>query len=94
MELRVVEKEKKALTVEVISPDDTMIYPLISHLLKDKRVADARYIVGHPFMDKPTILVRVKKDKPEDVLREVAEGLANQYGDMKKQVAAAGKKGT
>ncbi|MEE9267928.1 MAG: RpoL/Rpb11 RNA polymerase subunit family protein [Thermoplasmata archaeon] len=93
MEFRVIEKEKKVLTVEVISPDDTMIYPLISHLLKDKRVADARYIVGHPHLDKPTILVRVKKDKPEDVLREVAAGLAAQYGDMKKQVAGAGKKG-
>jgi DNA-directed RNA polymerase subunit L len=94
MELRMLEKEKKTLTVEVVSPDDTVIYPLISHLLKDTRVADARYIVGHPHLDKPTILVRVKKDNPEDVLREAAEGLATQYGDMKKQVAGAGKKGT
>jgi DNA-directed RNA polymerase subunit L len=93
MELRVLEKEKKALTVEVVNPDDTVIYPLISHLLKDKRVEDARYVVGHPFLDKPTIIVRVKKDKPEDVLREVAAGLATQYGDMWEQVAEALKKG-
>ncbi|MDX1534605.1 MAG: RpoL/Rpb11 RNA polymerase subunit family protein [Thermoplasmata archaeon] len=93
MELRILEKEKKTLTVEVVNPDDTVIYPLISHLLKDTRVADARYIVGHPFLDKPTILVRVKKENPEDVLREVAEGLASQYGDMKKQVATAAQKG-
>jgi hypothetical protein len=35
----------------------------------------------------------VKKDKPEDVLREVAAGLATQYGDMREQVAEALKKG-
>ena len=91
MELRILEKEKKALTVEVVNPDETVIYPLISHLLKDTRVEDARYIVGHPFLDKPTILVRVKKDKPEAVLLEVAQGLATQYGDMREQVAAAQK---
>ncbi|MFQ6013212.1 MAG: RpoL/Rpb11 RNA polymerase subunit family protein [Thermoplasmata archaeon] len=93
MELRLLEKEKKSLTVEVVNPDDTVIYPLISHLLKDERVEDARYIVGHPFLDKPTILVRVKKDKPEAVLKEVAQGLATQYGDLRKQVAGALKKG-
>ncbi|MFQ5987013.1 MAG: RpoL/Rpb11 RNA polymerase subunit family protein [Thermoplasmata archaeon] len=88
MELRILEKEKKTLTVEVVSPDDTVIYPLISHLLKDARVEDARYIVGHPHLDKPTILVRVKKDQPEAVLQEVAENLATQYGSMREQVAA------
>ncbi|MFQ5552718.1 MAG: RpoL/Rpb11 RNA polymerase subunit family protein [Thermoplasmata archaeon] len=92
MELRILEKEKKTLTVEVDSPDDTVIYPLISHLLTDARVADARYIVGHPHLDKPTILVRVKKDKPEAVLQEVAENLATLYGSVREQVAAIRKK--
>lgn len=92
MELHVVERDKKALTVEVVNPDDTVIYPLISSLLKDERVEDARYIVGHPFLDKPTILVRVKRGKPETVMKEVAQGLATTYGEMRTQVKAAAKK--
>lgn len=92
MELRILEREKKVLTVEVVSPDDTVIYPLISHLLKDDRVEDARYVIGHPFLDKPTIVVRVKrgkKDNPETVLQEAASGLAGKYGEMREQFQAA-----
>ncbi|MFQ5838708.1 MAG: RpoL/Rpb11 RNA polymerase subunit family protein [Thermoplasmata archaeon] len=86
MELNVVEKSKNTLRVEVVNPDDTVVYPLISQLLKDERVEDARYITGHPFLDKPTIFLKVKKGKPKEVMKEVALGLADKYGEMKEKV--------
>lgn len=86
MELQVVDKSKNTLKLEVVNPDDTIIYPLISHLLKDERVEDARYITGHPFLDKPSILVKVKKGKPQEVIRDAALYLAETYGQMQEIV--------
>jgi DNA-directed RNA polymerase subunit L len=86
MELQVVEKSKNSLKVEVVNPDDTVIYPLISHLLRDERVEDARYITGHPFLDKPTIFLKVKKGKPQEVMKEVALDLAGMYGEIREKL--------
>ncbi len=80
------EKSKNTLKLEVVNPDDTVIYPLISQLLKDGRVADARYITGHPQLDKPTISLESKEGKPQDILREVALDLAGRYGEMKEKL--------
>lgn len=88
MELRLLEKEKKRLQLEIVNPDDTVLYPLVSRLLKDKRVADARYITGHPHLDRPTLLVEVKQGQPQKVLQEVAMELSAEYGALRKQVLA------
>lgn len=86
MELRVLEEEKKSLKLEVVNPDDTVIYPLISHLLKEDDVVDARYITGHPMLDKPSILVTVKDGSPREVLKKVARSLAQMYKTIGKKV--------
>lgn len=86
MELHLSKKSKKTLKLEVVNPDETVLYPLISRLLKDKRVVDARYITRHPSVDKPTILVKVKNGEPQDVIREAALDLADRYGELRKQV--------
>ncbi len=93
MELRLLEKEKKRLRLEVVNPDDTVLYPLVSRLLKDKRVEDARYITGHPHLDRPTLLVEVKQGQPQKVLKEVALKLSAEYGVLRKQVLEFGGKG-
>ena len=79
MELKVLEKEKNALKVEIEGPDDTVIYPLINELLKDEDVAEAKYAVGHPQLDKPVLYVRTKKGKPQSAIRKAAESLAGQF---------------
>lgn len=89
MELRVVEREERALRVEVVNPDDTVIYPLIRRLLEDERVEDARYQTGHPFLDKPQIHIRVREDPPAAVLKEVAEALSTLYGEVRAKVEEA-----
>lgn len=88
MELSVTQKSKKSITLEIVNPDDTVIYPLISRLLKDKRVEDARYITGHPLLDKPKISVKVKEGDPKVVIEEKALELAAGYGELKAQVLA------
>ena len=84
MEMKVVEKEKNTLKVEIDGPDDTIIYPLINELLKDEDVAEAKYSVGHPQLDKPVLYVRTKKGVPQAALKKAAEGLAGQFREARK----------
>ena len=84
MQLRLLEKQKDSLRVEVTNPDDTLIQPLIAALLKDDDVADALYYSGHPQLDKPVLTVRTRKGSPQAALKRAAKALADQYADAKK----------
>ena len=84
MQLRLLEKQKDSLRIEVANPDDTVIYPLITALLKDEDVADALYYTGHPQLDKPVLTIRTKKGSPQAALKRAAGGLADEFADAKK----------
>ena len=77
------EKEKTSIRVEIVHPDDTLIYPLLSELLKDEDVSDAQYVTGHPQLDKPLLFVKTKKGEAQAALKRAAEGLAARYRDAK-----------
>ena len=79
MEFKLVEKKKDSIKVEVLDPDETLIYPLIHELLQDKNVEDARYTTGHPQLDKPVLTVKVKDGKPQAALKKAAKALSNQF---------------
>ena len=83
MEFKVLETEKNALRVEIEGPDDTVIYPLINELLKDEDVAEAKYSVGHPQLDKPVLYVRTKKGKPQTAIKKAAESLAGAFREAR-----------
>ena len=83
MEMRVLERDKNALKVSIETPDDTVVYPLINELLKDEDVAEAKYSVGHPQLDKPVLYVRTKKGKPQTAIKKAAESLAGQFREAR-----------
>ena len=83
MELKLIEKEKTTIKVEIVHPDDTLIYPLVSALLKDEDVSDAQYVTGHPQLDKPILFVKTKKGDAQAALKRAAEGLASGYREAK-----------
>jgi len=89
MELKLIEKEKSSIKVEIVHPDDTLIYPLVSALLRDEDVADAQYITGHPQLDKPVLFVKTKKGEAQVALRRAADGLASRYRYSKATVEKA-----
>ena len=79
MELKLLEKKKDLIKIEIDNADETLIYPLIHELLQDKNVKDARYSTGHPQLDKPVLTIAVKDGKPQAALKKAAKSLANQY---------------
>src|SRR5205823_3049385 len=83
MQLRLLEKQKDSVRIEILNADDTVIYPLITALLKDADVEDALYYTGHPQLDKPVLTVKVKKGSPQAVLKRVAENLATEFAGAK-----------
>jgi len=87
MDLKLIEKEKTSIKVEIVHPDETLIYPLVTALLKDEDVADAQYVTGHPQLDKPVLFVKTKKGDAQAALKRAADGLANRYREAKGQLA-------
>src|SRR5437870_2005163 len=83
MQIRLLEKQKDSVRLEITNADDTVIYPLITALLKDPDVEDALYYTGHPQLDKPVLTIKVKKGNPQAALKRVAEGLAADFGGVK-----------
>ena len=86
MEFRLLEKKKDTIKAEVHEADDTLIYPLLHELLQDKNVVDARYVTGHPQLDKSILIVEVKEGKPQAALKKAAKALANQFAEARQLI--------
>jgi len=86
MEFKLLEKKKDSIKVEIQNADETLIYPFIHELLQDKNVSDARYVTGHPQLDKSILVVEVKEGKPQAALKKAAKSLANQFAEARELV--------
>ena len=83
MELRLLESDKKSMTVEILDVDLTLINPLVEELLADPKVETAMYKPGHPALDNPTLYIQVKSGKPETVLKKAAKNLGTTFKDLR-----------
>jgi DNA-directed RNA polymerase subunit L len=71
MEIRVLNKTRNELKIEVAGEGHTLCNLIQKALLKDKRVDIAGYDVSHPLTSKPRIYVRTKaRSRPETVFRD------------------------
>jgi DNA-directed RNA polymerase subunit L len=75
MELRVIRKEDKTLEVELIGENETTLNVLKQRLLANPDVDSATFLVGHPLLDQPRLVVHVRKGKPEAILKAAAKEL-------------------
>jgi DNA-directed RNA polymerase subunit L len=79
MELNLLNKTKDTIEIEVIGEDETLLYPLQQKLVEDESVEYATYIMGHPLLENPKLVVRVKEGKPQNALKRASKALANKY---------------
>jgi len=84
MELELLEAEKGWAKIQLTEADETVIYPLISALMKDKDVEEARYVQGHPTLDKPHILLKTRRVKPQTALARVSKEIAESFKKARK----------
>ena len=53
MKLKLIEKGKEHMVIEVSEPDETLIQPFVHQLLKLDEVEEVRYHREHPQIDLP-----------------------------------------
>ena len=82
MELRVVEKEHDLLRVEFPKGEETLLVPLVEALQREEKVVEARYLFGHPYLDRPSLFLKTKGEKPQQVLKRVLKDLTDLYEDL------------
>lgn len=86
MELKITEEKEKEITISVIGADDTLMHPLLAELLKNEKVADAKYMKGHPELDVPSIYVKVTSGDPKSALKKAAENMSREFSDLKSKI--------
>jgi len=70
------------LRIEVPKTEETLLIPLVEALQDEEKVVEARYTIGHPYLDRPSLYVKTKGEKPQAVLKRVLKDLADLYGDV------------
>ena len=81
MEIQVTEKEHDTLRIELPRGEETILVPLVEALQAEEKVVEARYYIGHPFLDRPSLFLKTKGEKPQQVLKRVLKDLSDLYGD-------------
>jgi len=81
MEIHVVEKEHDSLRIELPKGEETLLIPLVEALQAEEKVVEARYYLGHPYLERPALYLKTKGEKPQQVLKRVLKDLADLYGD-------------
>ena len=82
MDVRVAEREHDSLRLELPKGEETLLIPLVEALQREEKVVEARYYLGHPYLDRPALFLRTKGEKPQQVLKRVLKDLADVYGDL------------
>jgi DNA-directed RNA polymerase subunit L len=86
MELKLLDSTKTQARIEISEMDETLIYPLVEELLRDKDVSEAKYMSGHPQLDKPVIFVKVKKGKPQTAVKRAAANISKEFKEAKENL--------
>ena len=81
MEIEVIENERDTLRIALPKGEETILIPLVESLQAEEKVVEARYYVGHPFLDRPTLYLKTKGEKPQATLKRVLKDLADVYRD-------------
>ena len=92
MELKTIKKTSTELKLEITGETETMLNPIAEMLLQYEDVDYAAYMSDHPESNKRRLYVRVKKGKPEEILKKAVKQLEDEVKKFGKNFE--GKKST
>ncbi len=84
MELKKIKKSAKELELEVIGENETILNPITEVLLQHEDVDYASYMSDHPEADRRRLYIRVKKGKPEEILKQAVKQLEDEVKSFSK----------
>lgn len=91
MNIKVIEKEKNKLKLEIIGEDHTFCNALRKELWNDKDVTVAGYNIEHPLVSNPVLTLETEKKDPKKVLESAIRRLKNKNVKIKEAVKAVSK---
>jgi DNA-directed RNA polymerase subunit L len=83
LELKLINKEKDSMEIEILGENETLLEPLKQKLLEDDNVEIATFLMGHPMLESPKLIVKVKSGKPQAALKKAAKALANDFEEFR-----------
>ena len=92
MEIKVIEKEKNKLKLEIIGEDHTFCNALRKELWNDKDVQVAGYNIEHPLVSNPVLTLETEKKDPKKVLESAIKRLKNRNVKLKESIKLVSKK--
>lgn len=84
MELKTLKKTTKELEIEITGENETILNPITEVLLGYDDVDYASYLSDHPESKKRRLYIRVKKGKPEDILKKAVKQLEDEIKTFSK----------
>jgi DNA-directed RNA polymerase subunit L len=91
MELKTIKKTSRELELEITGENETLLNPITEVLLQFDDVDYASYMSDHPESKKRRLFVRVKKGKPEDILKRAVKQLEDEVKKFSKNFEGKGK---
>lgn len=81
MQVKVLEKGHDFLRLSLPRGMETILVPLVEGLQLEEGVVEARYYLGHPFAEEPSLYLKTQGEKPQTVLKRVVKSLSETYQD-------------
>jgi len=78
VDLKKIKKTSNELELEVIGENETILNPITQVLLQNKDVEYATYMTDDPMSKKRRLFIRVKKGKPEEILKKAVKYLEDE----------------
>ncbi len=91
MKLNVKAKDENYIELEIEGEDHTLPNAIKDILLEDDSVEFASYVIDHPDMSAPRLIVRAKKN-PMPLIKEAVKKLAKEAADFKAAIKKAKEK--
>ena len=89
MEVKVLENTKHKLVIEVPGEDHTLFNILSQELMNDKEVKIGGYLVEHPVINIPRLIIETKTKSPVKVLQEAIKSVKKLNDTFAKAVEKA-----
>ena len=91
MDLKTIKKTAKELELEITGETETLLNPISEVLLEYDDVDYASYMADHPESKKRRLYIRVKKGKPEEILKKAVKQLEDEIKTFSKNFVAKSK---
>ena len=86
MELKVEAKSEKYWIVTLVGEDHTLANVIAERLMMDSDVEFASYVLDHPSVAHPKIIVRTKKGTAHAALKKAIDKVSDEVSDFKAKV--------